>query len=88
MRVLFIGDVVGKPGRRALKERLPSLKRKHGADFTIANGENASDGFGIGPKQAEELVSTGVDLITTGPPGRWFFARPTTRRAFPAAGRR
>jgi len=66
MRVLFIGDVFGKPGRRVLKERLGELKRKLGVDFTIANGENAAEGFGISTGQIDEITAAGVDLLTSG----------------------
>ncbi len=66
MKVLFIGDVFGKPGRRLIRERLLQFKQKHGVDFTIANGENAANGFGIAPGQVDELCAAGVDLITTG----------------------
>lgn len=64
--ILFIGDVVGEPGRTALKHMLPELKREHGADFVIVNGENAAAGRGITPKLAQELLNSGVDVITTG----------------------
>jgi hypothetical protein len=64
MRVLFIGDVVGRPGRRALREILPRMKS--GYDLIVANGENAAGGFGVTPPIAEEIFSYGVHLITTG----------------------
>ena len=57
--ILFIGDVVGEPGRTAAKHMLPELKKEHGADFVIVNGENA-------PRLAQELLHAGVDVITTG----------------------
>ncbi|RLA82107.1 MAG: metallophosphoesterase, partial [Deltaproteobacteria bacterium] len=66
MRVLFIGDIVGRSGRRAVRELLPSLKRELAVDFVIANGENAAGGIGINPEKAEELFTLGVDVITTG----------------------
>ena len=66
MKVLVIGDVFGKPGRYALKARLGALKSKHGVDFTIANGENAADGFGVTVSQVDELASAGVDVVTSG----------------------
>jgi hypothetical protein len=66
MRVLFIGDVVGEPGRRAIKELLPKLKNKHKLDFVIANGENAAGGSGITPSLAEEMFGYGIDVITSG----------------------
>ena len=64
--ILFIGDVVGEPGRTAVKHMLPELKREHGADFIIVNGENAAAGRGITPRLAHELLHAGVDVITTG----------------------
>jgi hypothetical protein len=66
LRLLFIGDVVGKPGREALRARLPGLVRQHAVDFTIANGENAAGGLGITPAVADELLSAGVNCLTTG----------------------
>ncbi len=66
IRILFIGDVIGRPGRRVLRELLPSLKREYAPHLTIANGENAAGGFGITPDVAEELLRIGVDIITTG----------------------
>jgi metallophosphoesterase (TIGR00282 family) len=64
--MLFIGDIVGSPGRRAVKELLPGLKQQHNLDVIIANGENAAGGNGITPDIAEEIFSCGVDAITTG----------------------
>lgn len=66
MKILFIGDVFGKPGRRVIRDRLTQLKHELGVDFTIANGENSADGFGIAPAHVGELCAAGVDLITTG----------------------
>lgn len=66
MKLLFIGDIVGQPGRRAVKELLPRLREQHALDFVIANGENSAGGSGITPKTAEEIFSAGVDVITTG----------------------
>ncbi|MBN1459552.1 MAG: TIGR00282 family metallophosphoesterase [Armatimonadetes bacterium] len=66
MNVLFIGDVVGRPGRQALRACLPELVHRHEIDFTIANGENAAGGLGITPAVAEELFAAGVDALTTG----------------------
>ncbi len=66
MRILFIGDIFGRPGRTIVKERLPDLVREHGIDLVIANGENAAAGFGITPPLAEELFELGIDVITTG----------------------
>ena len=66
MRVLFIADVVGKPGRRAVEERLPSLREELAVDICVANGENVADGVGITPKLADRLLASGVDAITLG----------------------
>ena len=66
MRILFIGDVIGKPGREIIKEVLPDIKKKHATDLVIANGENSAHGFGITPSIGKELFNTGVDLITSG----------------------
>ncbi|MDR3347219.1 MAG: YmdB family metallophosphoesterase [Helicobacteraceae bacterium] len=66
MKLMFIGDVVGKPGRRMIKRHLETLKRDHGVDFCAANGENIAHGFGITLKCADELFNAGVDLLTGG----------------------
>ncbi len=66
VKILFIGDIVGEPGRRAVTGLLPRLRRQHGMDLTIANAENSAGGSGITPKIAEEIFAAGVDLITTG----------------------
>jgi 2',3'-cyclic-nucleotide 2'-phosphodiesterase len=66
LRVLFIADVVGKPGRKAVEERLPSLRDELAVDFCIANGENLADGVGITPKLADRMLACGVDAITLG----------------------
>ncbi|MBO8137458.1 MAG: TIGR00282 family metallophosphoesterase [Desulfotomaculum sp.] len=66
MRVLMIGDIVGKPGRLAVKECLPSLKADMKLDFVIANGENAAGGKGITKVVAKELFSYGIDMLTMG----------------------
>ncbi len=66
IRVLFLGDVIGSPGRRFLRDRLEDLKTEKGIDLVIVNGENASGGIGLTPKTAEELFSYGVDIITSG----------------------
>ena len=66
MRLLFIGDIVGQPGRLAVKTLLPKLREKHALDFVVANGENSAGGSGITPKTAEEIFSAGVDVITSG----------------------
>lgn len=66
MKILFIGDVVGQPGRNAVKSLLPELRSRHKLDFVIANGENAAGGSGITPKTAGEIFSAGVDVMTSG----------------------
>ena len=66
MKILFIGDVVGRPGRRAVRECLPRLVERHRLDMVIANGENSAGGAGITPSTARELYEAGVDVITTG----------------------
>ncbi len=66
MKVLFIGDIVGKPGRRAVREGLPDLVNKLKADFVIANVENAAGGFGITKAVVEEIFSSGADILTSG----------------------
>jgi metallophosphoesterase (TIGR00282 family) len=66
MRVLFIGDVVGGPGRRAVSTVLPRLRERHEPDLVIANGENAAGGVGITERTAVDLYGAGVDLLTTG----------------------
>jgi metallophosphoesterase (TIGR00282 family) len=66
VKLLFIGDIVGQPGRRAVKELLPRLREQHVLDFVIANGENSAGGSGITPKTAEEIFAAGVDVITSG----------------------
>jgi metallophosphoesterase (TIGR00282 family) len=66
MKILFIGDIVGSPGRNAVKILLPKLRERHALDFVIANGENSAGGSGITPHIAEELFGYGVDVITTG----------------------
>ena len=66
VKLLFIGDIVGQPGRRAVAELLPKLREQHSLDFVIANGENSAGGSGITPKTAGEIFSAGVDVITSG----------------------
>ncbi|MBI3853640.1 MAG: TIGR00282 family metallophosphoesterase [Verrucomicrobia bacterium] len=66
MKILFIGDIVGQPGRRAVKELVPKLREQHGIDLVIANGENSAGGSGITPDMAKEIFSAGVDVITSG----------------------
>jgi 2',3'-cyclic-nucleotide 2'-phosphodiesterase len=64
--ILFIGDVVARPGRRVVRDMLPGLRDELGLDFVVANGENAAGGIGITPKEADELFAAGVDVITLG----------------------
>lgn len=66
VRILFIGDVVGRPGRRAVREILPRLRQEQALDFVIANGENSAGGSGITPDTAQELFAAGIDAITSG----------------------
>jgi 2',3'-cyclic-nucleotide 2'-phosphodiesterase len=66
VRVLFIGDIVGRPGRAGLASVMPELRERHGPDLIIANGENTAGGLGITEKTAGELFDAGVDVITTG----------------------
>ena len=66
MKVLFVGDIVGQPGRLAVRTILPKLREKHGLDFVIANGENSAGGNGITVRTAEEMFNAGVDVITSG----------------------
>jgi metallophosphoesterase (TIGR00282 family) len=66
LRVLFIGDIIGEPGRKALRQHMKTLVDAHRPDLVIANGENAAGGFGITPDIAEELFFTGVDVLTSG----------------------
>jgi len=66
LRVLMIGDIVGQPGRRAVKDCLPSLKQELNINFVVANGENAAGGNGITKVIAKELFSYGIDMLTMG----------------------
>ena len=66
MKLLFVGDIVGQPGRRAVKELVPALKRQHLVDVVVANGENSAGGSGITVGTAAEIFSAGVDVITSG----------------------
>ncbi|MEO1953905.1 MAG: TIGR00282 family metallophosphoesterase [Campylobacterales bacterium] len=66
MKIAFIGDIVGRPGREMLKKYLPQIKKEYDIDFIIANYENASHGFGLTPKNADEIFSYGVDCMTGG----------------------
>src|SRR5918998_1624001 len=64
--ILFVGDVVAGAGRKVVRALVPALREELGADFVIANGENAAGGVGITPQTAEELFAAGVDGITLG----------------------
>jgi 2',3'-cyclic-nucleotide 2'-phosphodiesterase len=66
MRILFIGDIFGRPGREIVRQALPALVDRHSIDFVIANVENAAAGFGITGDLAEAILSYGVDVMTTG----------------------
>ena len=66
MKILFIGDIFGEPGRRALARAVPRLVAQRQIDIVIGNGENAAGGFGITPELAEELFDLGLAVITTG----------------------
>lgn len=66
VRVLFLGDVIGQPGVRAVFTHLRTIIKKYKADFTFLNGENASNGFGLTPEIAETFRNSGVDCITSG----------------------
>ena len=66
MKSLLIGDVVGRSGREALRNLIPTLKKKYNIDFTIANCENAAGGSGLTPKVVKEILDSGVDVITSG----------------------
>ena len=97
VRILFIGDIVGRSGRAIVVERLPALMRDWKLDFVVINGENAAGGFGITEAIYNDLIKAGVDAVTLGNHAgtrkrRWFsssarlgsFARsiiPTARRA-------
>ncbi len=66
MKILFIGDIVGSPGREAVQKLLPELQKEYHLDFVIANAENAAGGSGITPGVAEELFETGINILTSG----------------------
>ena len=66
MNILFIGDIVGRPGREAVKALLPGLQKEFALDFIIANTENAAGGSGITPGVADELLGAGIDTFTSG----------------------
>src|SRR5918997_4763916 len=64
--ILFVGDVVGRTGRRALEALLPGLREELDPTFVVVNGENAAGGIGITPKEADAFFAAGVDVITLG----------------------
>ncbi len=66
MRLLFLGDVMGRSGRRAVTERLPALREAWGLDFVVVNGENATSGAGLSPDHARVLLEAGADCLTLG----------------------
>lgn len=66
MRILMIGDIIGQPGRRAVQRILPDLRQELSIDMVVANGENVAGGFGITLETAEELLDSGVDVLTSG----------------------
>ena len=66
MKVLYLGDIVGRAGRDAVYKRLPELRDRLKPDFCVVNGENAAAGFGITPKICDELFDAGTDVIVTG----------------------
>ncbi|MFC1993298.1 TIGR00282 family metallophosphoesterase [Chloroflexota bacterium] len=66
MLILTIGDIIGKPGRKAMQELLPDLRKQYGVDMVIANAENTAGGFGLTPTTAKELFDADVDVLTSG----------------------
>lgn len=66
MKILFIGDIVGEPGRRAVERLVPRIRKREGVEFVIANGENVAAGSGVTPSLVKELLLSGVDVITSG----------------------
>ena len=66
MKILFIGDIVGKPGRRVIREMLPEIISDHGIDFVVANCENAAAGFGVTREIVEEFFQNQIDVLTSG----------------------
>jgi len=66
VNLLFVGDVVGEPGRHALRQLLPKLREAHRLDVIVANGENSAGGAGITVNTAHEILNAGVDIITSG----------------------
>jgi calcineurin-like phosphoesterase len=66
MRLLFLGDVMGRSGRAAVAERLPALRKDWKLDFVVVNAENASGGMGLTPEHARALLQAGADVLTFG----------------------
>lgn len=66
MRILFLGDIVGRPGYAAVTDRLPGLREELALDFVVVNAENAADGSGLTTRQFKGLIAAGVDAITMG----------------------
>src|SRR5258706_8352939 len=66
MRLLFVGDIVGSPGRQIVADRLADIVETRQIDLVIANGENSASGFGISPRLADELFETGIEVLTGG----------------------
>lgn len=66
MKIILIGDIVGRPGREVLRATLPRLKEQHGAEFVVANVENAAAGAGVTQSVGEEILAAGVDVMTSG----------------------
>jgi len=73
MRILFVADVFGAPGRRAVEQQLPALRAELAADFCVVNGENAAAGRGITAKIADRLLASGADVVTL---GNWVWGQP------------
>jgi calcineurin-like phosphoesterase len=65
-RLLFLGDIIGEPGRKAVIDSVPRLKQERGIDFVVVNGENAAAGRGITPRLTIDLLRAGVAVITNG----------------------
>ncbi|TMB26961.1 MAG: YmdB family metallophosphoesterase, partial [Deltaproteobacteria bacterium] len=90
MKILFVGDIVGKPGRAAVRHFVPLLRERHGLDLCIGNSENSAGGAGITPESADDLLEAGLDLLTAGN-HTWhrrevfsYLDRPSSRQLRPA----
>ena len=66
MKILVIGDIIGRPGRQAVQTLVPDLREEYGLDLVIANAENSAGGFGVTPATADELFDAGIDILTSG----------------------